>query len=303
MQALAANFVPVADEVHRLQHRKSADCLFFQGFMEEGHYGGRTQPTDTRQGIYAVTPAGGFLASVNTQKASAMVRMLETALARWKELEPEQRLGPELAFDEHSRFERFFPEDGLVLRCVSRDLDAQEELRASDWRRTAWNQDFAWFRKSEMLSLIPEAKVGAQREMPEALVQRLAQCHLLDNVRGQTPPYDREQVEQAQLTLEVIAVEDGALHLRLEGRSRAQRPRPGGDEGQTQGLECELRGRAEFDGERFTRFELVAVGRRWGGTTYNARGDQGESRLGIALVLDERAPRVAPANHWRYGWR
>jgi hypothetical protein len=234
-----------------------------------------------------------------------MVRMLEQALEKWKELERPQRLGEGFSTDGigAERFERFFPKDGLVLRCTSRDLEVQADLQATDWRRTAWNQDFAWFREAEVSSCLPEREVGARREMPEALVQRLAQCHLLDNVRGQTPPFEREHVQLAQLTLEVTELVDGALHLRLHGRTRAERPRGNFGTAGPQGLACELLGRAVFEGKRFTTFELVALGRRWGGTQYNAREGQRESQLGIAFVLDTEAPRVAPANHWRYGWR
>ena len=58
MQELVAKFVPVADEVSRLQRDAEPDCRFFQGFSEKGHYGGRTKPSNTRQGIYAVTATG-----------------------------------------------------------------------------------------------------------------------------------------------------------------------------------------------------------------------------------------------------
>ncbi|MDF1838228.1 MAG: hypothetical protein P1V35_10190 [Planctomycetota bacterium] len=295
---MLGEFVPVADEVHRLQRGKDAESRFFQGFAEEGHYGGRTEPTDTRQGIYAVTPGGKFLASINTRNGKAMAAMLESALGKWKELEPTERLGKAFEPDKNTRFERFFPTDGLVLRCVSRDLEVQKELGETDWRREAWNQDFAWFRKGEVSSMIPEAKVGATLAMPKPLAWRLAQCHLLDNVRGQTPAYKPAHIKTALLTFQVTKVEGKTLHMAITGRTKAERA--GKWKG---GLECELLGRAVYDGERFTRFELVALGTRWGETQYNARSGQAQSRLGMALVLDDKAPRVAPANHWIYGWR
>ena len=48
---------------------------------EQGHYAGRTRPTNTRQGIYAAAPSGVLLASVNTRSAERMAAMLEEALA------------------------------------------------------------------------------------------------------------------------------------------------------------------------------------------------------------------------------
>ena len=66
VKELMASFVAVADEVGRLQRGTDAESKLFQGFCEQGHYGGRTQPTNTRQGIYAIAPSGRFLASINS---------------------------------------------------------------------------------------------------------------------------------------------------------------------------------------------------------------------------------------------
>jgi len=294
--------VAAADEVGRLQRGGDAECRFFQGFMEEGHYGGRTEPTGTRQGTYAVTPGGAFLASVNTRRAKDMTRMLERALAAWEAMEPAERLGDAPELDAAQRFERHYPEDGLVLRCVSRDLEVQEDLSPVDWRRSAWNQDFAWFREEEVQRMLPEPKVGATRTLPDELARRLTQLHLLDNVRGQTPAYRSEHVQHAELVLEVTAIEDGALRLALRGRTRVERPKGWQEAPEPQGLAFDLQGRALASEGRFEEFQLLAIGKRWGGTQYNARQGQTESKLAIALVLDRAAPRVAPANHWRYGW-
>ena len=54
------------------------------------------------------------------------------------------------------------------------------------------------------------------------------------------------------------------------------------------GFDAELLGYATFDreAERFTRFDLLAVGTRWGGTTYNVRSnDTDPAPLGIAMTI------------------
>ncbi|MFT7669771.1 MAG: hypothetical protein ACI8X5_002478 [Planctomycetota bacterium] len=294
--------MPVADEVARLQRGEDAESRFFQGFSEEGHYRGRTEPTNTRQGIYAATPGGAFLASVNTRDAKRVAEMLETALAKWDQLEKGERLGAEYKIEASARFERFYPEDGLILRCTSRDMKVQEELRDSDWRRDAWNQDFVWFRKSEVDSMLPEKKVGARKMMPKSLVERLAANHLLDNVRGQTPAYRNSDIKLAELSFVVTEIQDGSLILAIQGKTRAERTKGEGGANWENGLECQILGYARHDGVRFTGFRMIALGRRWGQTQYNAREGQADSKLGIALVLDLDAPRVAPSNYWRYGW-
>ena len=65
MLKLAAQFVPAADEVFRMQNLKTGtdpECRLFQKFAELGHY---RQPGTTRQGTYCATPSGILLASIS----------------------------------------------------------------------------------------------------------------------------------------------------------------------------------------------------------------------------------------------
>ena len=74
MRELAQHFVLAADEVWRLQGGRDsaawrerggsdAECIAFQDMAALGHYG---PGPGSKQGIYACTPSGGFLASVNS---------------------------------------------------------------------------------------------------------------------------------------------------------------------------------------------------------------------------------------------
>src|SRR5437667_10677727 len=112
-------FVPAADEVWALQHEKGPECDHFRLFCEKGHYGGRTQPTDTRQGTYACTPSGEFLASINTNDPRQMAAMMKKALEVWEAMPKGQRLmaeDPVPAPKGRDRMEMHVPTDGLVLR-------------------------------------------------------------------------------------------------------------------------------------------------------------------------------------------
>ena len=313
MQQLAEAFVPVADEVWRLQNGEGAEQGVFQGFCEHGHYGGRTQPSSTRQGIYAVAPSGRFLASVNTRQPAAMATMLRTALTKWQELAPaERRMSPTTRerLAANTRFEDRYPADGLVLAMYVRDLG--RTVDADDWRTQAWNEDQAWFLREEAAALVPAAEVGAEVEVPKRLVERLACLHLLDVVRGQTPEFPREAVQEARLSVRVEAVVGERVELSLRGRTRVEQSGrwlvTDGQEAaeQTRGVWTELEGRATWDAaaRRFVGFQLLAVGERWGGTRYNQRGDDlAATRIGFAFVLAEEGhPRVAPTFWWGYGW-
>ena len=82
---LARRFIPAADEVGLLQRKTSAgpEAEWFRTVAEQGHYGGRTVPTDTRQGIYAAAPSGVLLASINHSDPRRVADMLRKALAIW----------------------------------------------------------------------------------------------------------------------------------------------------------------------------------------------------------------------------
>src|SRR5262245_29858240 len=202
---------------------------------EHGHYGGRTTPTDTRQGIYAAAPSGEFLASINHNDPARVAAMLEKALAAWDAMPREKRL-PAAALEAapvgRRRWEALYPADGLVLRVHTRDVDRGAGENA-DGRLRAWNLDFAWFRREEALAFVPglggarsaspsggfssAPKVGDRVPLPEAIVRRIARVNLVDDVRGQTPAFEDSAVEKATLSSEVAGVDGDRLRLRLEG--------------------------------------------------------------------------------------
>lgn len=313
VQERVTRFLPVADEVGRLQRGKDAECLLFQAMAEHGHYAGRTTPSDTRQGIYALTPAGDFLASCNTRRADDVVRMLDRAWAAWEEFEPVQRT--RAVAGDVRRFERLYPVGGLALRVISRDLDGA--TCAEPWHETAWNQDFAWFTAEEARSLVPTTdEVGTSLDWPHALVDRLARLHLVDNVRGQTSPFARDALKNGVVTSTLIAVDGNRVTLSITGALELSQDGTwsiGGftDDGaatrRSRSMDATLLGRATFDREqaRFVEFRAVVVGTRTGGTQFNQRAqDLGPSTIGFAFdaVPDEPRFRVAPAHIWEYGW-
>jgi hypothetical protein len=318
VQRLAARFVPAADEVWFLQHADTPEAAWFRRVADEGHYKGRG-PDTTRQGIYAATPSGRLLASINHNDPRRVAAMLTQALARWEALPRAERLAAEAFAGAPWRWEDLYPADGLALRVVTRDLPrpgAPAPARPADWRPAAWNQDFAWFRRAEVDGFLPAPlEPGASRAVSDLITHRLARFGLVDIVRGQSEGYPADAVAHAALTSTVVAVRDGLVGLRLEGRVRlvqrgAWRIR-GLDEGpasaQERGVDGAWLGRAVWDpaAARFAAFELVWLGSRWGATRYNCRADDCDAApMGAAFTLagDTPADRVAPAQLWSYGW-
>lgn len=246
-----------------------------------------------------------------------MADMLRRALEKWNSMSKEERLrkdDPRAWADQLQRPERLYPKDGLVLRVVVRDLPREERPR--DWRADAWNQDFAWFRREEGLALVPAAlEVGAKGALPDVAAKRFARAHLIDTVRGQSPPYAESAIRKAEFLSEVLAVFEDRVRLRVSGVANIEEegtwaisgfqdmnnPQP-----RKRGVELKFLGFAEFDRatRRFVAFDVVALGTRWGGTQYNARADDLDpAPIGFLLTLADPTDRVAPANWWVYGWR
>jgi hypothetical protein len=273
--------------------------------MDQGHM--RDVP-HTKQGIYAVTPSGVFLASTSAVDGPGMARMLRQALDKWKTLSKQERL---LTDDPSKsviqRWENNYPADGLVLKVYSRDLP-RSEPQSNDWTGQAWNLDFAWFRKDEMTSLLPkDLTKGQSTAWPEALARRVAKLHLIDNVRGQTEGYEDANVIEASIKTEVTKVAKGLVTLRFEGSTKVSSTGKW-DPSNGRGVGTKILGNATFDPQKgkFTAFEILAVGTRWGMQGHNFRErDLKENPIGFVLTLasDKPQERVPPAMIWRYGWR
>lgn len=244
---------------------------------------------------------------------------MNNALAKWNSMPKAERLrkeNPRPAAGEIVRTERFYPDDGLVLKVYCKDLPRNDQ--ADDWRGKAWNQDYAWFRKSELVKFVPVYfEIGAKTFVEKSLVRRLARCHLLDGVRGPTNAISDKSVSLAWMTSEVIAIYGDMVVLKLEGQTRAKEVGAWAVAGysdinppkiQNRGVDLHLLGKARYSISqgKFFAFELLATGTRWGGTQFNARYDDLlPSPIGFALTLagSTQSERVAPAHFAAYNWK
>ncbi|HET7771203.1 MAG TPA: hypothetical protein VFN74_20710, partial [Chloroflexota bacterium] len=147
----STEFLPLAENCSPLQTQQDAKGEFFRLVAEQGHYGGRTVPSATRQGQYAFTPDGHLLASVNTRDADKMLGMMRQALERWHELRAERSTArvEAGAYERDPRHPDFYPTGGLVLKQTLRDLPRPEGHPAPQKRPEAINFDYAWFTKDE----------------------------------------------------------------------------------------------------------------------------------------------------------
>ena len=300
---LNAAFVPVADNCSYTQSQPDAKGEFFRHVAEQGHYAGRTKPTATRQGLYACTPEGELLASINTRDGERVLQMLQQALEKWHQRSSSLDAP---AFDERyepaTGYRWEYPEGGLVLKVSVRDLP-----RDSGELDPRHNIDHAWFTKDEASGLIPEGvEVGQKHAVPAYFIQRIARFHFTDTVRGESPRWRTEHVQKAEAVATVESIDGDVVSVRLDGEVRCEAP-PSGDVNpfsnravdMPRGVDVKLLGFVRYNREQgaFEKFDMIAVGDRWGATTYNARFDDlGPAPIGFAFELAPDSPidRVPP---------
>lgn len=301
---LASDFVPVADEVFRLQSHTDPESRFFQSIADNGHYRGKG---GTRQGIYICTPNGKLLDSVNSLDADVVLKLMRNGLTTWRSLHQAKKLPPPVErFTPKYRWEFNYPENGLVLTSVSRDLDSTGGEFPT--RTPFWNRDHVWFTSGEASMWLPnECIVGARHSVPQEIGMRLARLHLVDDVRGQTIPYAPQEVRTAQFKTEILSKSASRLYIRISGHTEAQ------SDGSwllpesiwipqhehPHGLRTDLLGRAVFDleSQSFVEFELFARAEWSGRTQFNGRkSDDAHGLIGFMFTLAPRrnSSRVPP---------
>lgn len=275
-----------------LEHLDGPGPRFFQAY-------GKKVPAEewwiagTKQGEYAMTPDGDYLgAHPGRHSKEQTIALLTRSLQKWAEIVKEKGLAPKPI---PKRSKRLWEKEGvaaraggslgagaaLILQVNSRDLPrADGKFAGPGEYRKAWNQNWLDFSAQDAAGFLP--KNNAKTEVPPAIFRRMARETLIDNVRGQTGTWPESAVKKASLTVEPDSTEGDALTLRLDGEFRAEES--------SRSFDGKLHGKAVYDTRlrRFTRFELVAVGVRTGGTgqaNFRTVGE-GPSALGISFVVE-----------------
>jgi hypothetical protein len=294
VQALARNFLCVGDEVWSLDNLDTPGAKLFKEFVKSAagkvEFGG-----STKQGVYAMTADGEFLAGhfARHDKASTL-QLLKDALKRWNEIVAKNNLKPKPV--PSKAMNRTWGADGLarnaggaagakaatILQIVVRDLPFKGERQPGPpGFKGAFNQTWLDLTAQETQDLLP--KGGSRTVVPDALFRKLAKDALLDFVRGQTPPWPDAAIKKA-----VLVVEPAPGGVRYTGEFKAEE---GG-----RGFDAKLHGKAVWDSgaSRFRSFELLAVGTRSGSTSVNFRFQEPPSPLGVAFFIEDQYDKPSP---------
>ncbi len=301
----------MVDNVSHSQVRQDAHGEFFRKIAEQGHYRGRSVPTDTRQGLYTATADGRLLVSVNSTQTGRIQRLLNDAMRIWRKTSAAER-SPNFkqAIVSDPRYSNTPPEGGLFLRSMTRDLPRDAKAKPTDL--AANNVDHVWIKREEMLAMVPDApKVGQLVPMPKVVAERLVRFHMVDTVRGETSPFNEDDIKVVSVGLKVMKVTAESIKFVVYGRSSTDKsatqrtnPYSGFKITKNMGTDLVWSGAVVFDRKQnqFSRFDLLATGERWGASLYNFREkDLSPAPIGFAFqVIENIADAPTPPHFHAY---
>jgi hypothetical protein len=304
-------FVSVTGDDWYQRRRKDAEGKFFMalstGFGKEGD--------GSRQGVYIFAADGTPLGYKNaTQSAQVTKELMIECLVKFKKLPPNKRQPGAIKVEDQGpldpQYARVPPAGGLVLSVNTRIL----EQKNGTFRKGACQalggdhsaRDHMWIQAEEVKDLVPEKReVGFKFPVPEAIAERLARFHLIDNTRGEPPTWSREQVRSRRMELTVVSVTADFIDLSLDGDAVMATD---ADLSKANiGYEVRLGGRMRYSLKKnaFEKFEIVALGQHWGDHAHMQPARPGKTHLGVSIEIAGNKPgdKVPPqGSRWLDGY-
>jgi hypothetical protein len=284
------------------------------------HYGEQVPASDwnvdgTKQGIYMMGPNGEYLegAHAASGRADHLITRMQRALGRWEDL----RKSAEYANQPVPLGAAVAPPEieaaPFALRVSLRDLprednqDAGRRITGRDKRdynwnaftRWAWNQNWITFedpldfvptalRKLESGPVEPAEPTAAESQasatewepVASSIVRTICRRVLVDNVRGQTPEWSPDSIQEATLLMRTLSIKDDLATIEYQGAAAMSND--------MQSYTPNLFGQAVWNTRtrQFVTFSLVSIGNRTGAGVFNQRdNDEGPAPLGIVLDL------------------
>jgi hypothetical protein len=286
------DFVAVAADDWYQRRRQDEVGKFWMSVAQQGR---PRNNEGTRQGIYCVTADGKVLAYRNAQNPEVMRDVLKAGLTAFKRLPAERRkpgavtVGDVAQLDTH--YVRTPPKGGLIVKVYTRilDRDASGEFCKGTCNVKGGDQaarDHLWLTEAEWKSLVPaNPKPGDSFALPDAIGERIARFHLIDNTRGEPPMWQRQEIRSRRITLTVTEVTAGLVRMKLEGAVLvATHANP---EQANRGYDGQILGYITYDrdAKAITEFSLVSVGNHWGRGQYTRNARPGRPPLGHAFEL------------------
>lgn len=242
-------------------------------------------PSKTKQGVYAMMPDGTYLSGrfVGTRKEQVMTLMRE-ALLKWKSLVKERKLNPKPVPQNEALLawkKQKAEELGLHVQLHYRDLPRMGKQVTGHGKKIGGHYNTTWLEltKAEAGTLV--AKNSEWQEVPVGVRNKIFTLGLKDIVYGQSPKWKAGSVIGGNLKVRQGKTTRSGLVIELAGKFHLK--------DHSHEFKGHLLGKmlwSEKD-RKITRFEVVALGSRSGGTTYNFRnGDEAAAPLGISMSMN-----------------
>ena len=275
IRLLQEDFVPVAVDCWYEERRQDPVGEFYRRVIDQRE---GMRPGRTTQGFYACSPNGDLLRGWNNRNVERLRNYLRQVAKEYRPVE-----AGELTGDIDARYDRSLPDGAVVVDVFAKITDADwppGDGSIRDIFRSSIGRDHLWILEDEVAEL-------GRGVFPERLARRIARFHLIDNTRGEPPMWRPGELRAVRMELNGAEL-NGSAAVAVDGAI------PGA---QQRGYQASLRGVVTADGDRLTRFDVVARGLYWGHGPYTGGAPAGLFELTVALTLaavDDEATGVPP---------
>ena len=273
---LTNKFIPVAIDQWYTRRQQDTEGEFYRGIAGQGP---RNDFTKTTQGLYIADAGGGLIAFNNNRGPERIRALLESATTDYKP--PKITAMKEDSTD--PKYNPKLPEGAIVVRTSAKVLSGYEKTD-DHWENIfhqAVSRDNLWITAEEQRELLDD-------RIPEALKQRIARFHLVDNTRGEPPTWELDEIRKLEITI-IQGRIAGAVELATKD--------------QTRGYQATLSGMVSGSGGKITEFTLLTEGQFWGTGDHTMKPPAGKFPLTIAFQLADGTDIADPiAPHASRGW-
>ena len=293
---LKRDFVTYAGDKWYLNRQNDGDGRFLRGL---GKQAGRTADNGhAPQGVYVARPDGTLLAYDHFRpSAESFLALLDKAkTAATTAAQADNPGGPQTAVGSVADpgYARRLPDGGRVLSVFSR-IPLPPPADGAWTPNQATGRDHLWLTADDLRALRPPAwRKGERYPLPPAVAERLTRFHLVDNVRGEPPFWQKADVRAQDLSL--VVEDPTARRVRLEGAVRLQ----SGSGSEARAYDARVQGYLVWAPAadktappRLTRFDWIAWGEAQGEGMYTRNAPKGRFPLVIAGGLAAPGDTVA----------
>jgi|GEM_PF-3847428 len=237
-------------------------------------------PSGAKEGVLILDPMGKRLGFTPTLDPLALQSVLDEARTKPRApSRPSTQLWPEPSAPK-----------GLRLRVLVKDV--QKPKTGTFWHERAYNLGWLVVPDAELDRIKSLIRGREGQSFSMSLRQRWASRDFLDRVRGKAQPFEENSVQKSDLSAKCTAENRYQFQGKFTSSESGAWSLDGANDVQerTRGMDITLLGQAVWDpkSSRWTKFEWVAVGTRWGGSPFNQRmKDEGVSEIGFLATLAE----------------